>query len=199
MNLRPTGLDAVGDAPRGTHFCQFYRASGELDDALVHYLTKGVRESWCFSGGSFEQQSLLEACIDRLSEPKARGFVGFRSSGDTSWLEQPVPQRFAQHEVAIDPTPRFSAATTASPTLVERCAVVDGCQGNQRQPFAVSWRNNAWEIIDGPDRQRLREEQLRALALDRERLSVTLHSIGEAVVATDNSSRVMTLNRAAEE
>ncbi|HMA91062.1 MAG TPA: ATP-binding protein, partial [Polyangiaceae bacterium] len=49
------------------------------------------------------------------------------------------------------------------------------------------------------ERQRVREDQLRAIALERERLSVTLHSIGEAVVATDNSSRVVTLNLAAEE
>ena len=34
-NLRPTGIDAIGDIPWGTHFCIFYDTKDDLLDVLL--------------------------------------------------------------------------------------------------------------------------------------------------------------------
>ena len=42
MDLRPTGIEAIGDAPWGTHFCQFYGSKEDLADILVPYFVAGL-------------------------------------------------------------------------------------------------------------------------------------------------------------
>jgi len=42
-DLRDTGIEAVGDMPWGTHFCQFYQSKQDLLDILVPYFIKGLR------------------------------------------------------------------------------------------------------------------------------------------------------------
>jgi signal transduction histidine kinase len=42
MNLRPTGIDVIGNAPWGTHFCQFYGSKEDLTDILVPYFKVGL-------------------------------------------------------------------------------------------------------------------------------------------------------------
>jgi PAS domain S-box-containing protein len=39
---RKTGIDAVGDAPLGTHFCLFYETKEDLTDILVPYFKAGL-------------------------------------------------------------------------------------------------------------------------------------------------------------
>jgi len=39
---RRTGIDVIGDAPWGTHFCQFYEGRQDLIDILVPYLRQGL-------------------------------------------------------------------------------------------------------------------------------------------------------------
>jgi hypothetical protein len=36
--IRKTGIDIIGDAPWGTHLCQFYQTGEDLIDILVPYL-----------------------------------------------------------------------------------------------------------------------------------------------------------------
>lgn len=40
--LRRTGIDAVGNVPWGTHFCQFYRTKEDLVEILVPYFKAGL-------------------------------------------------------------------------------------------------------------------------------------------------------------
>ncbi len=40
--MRKTGIDVVGDAPWGTHFCQFYATKDDLRDILVPYFKAGL-------------------------------------------------------------------------------------------------------------------------------------------------------------
>ena len=41
-NMRRTGIDAIGDVPWGTHFCQFYDTSQDLIEILVPYFKEGL-------------------------------------------------------------------------------------------------------------------------------------------------------------
>ena len=40
--LRNTGIDVIGQAPWGTHFCQFYETKEDLADTLVPYFKAGL-------------------------------------------------------------------------------------------------------------------------------------------------------------
>ncbi len=45
---RRTGIDVVGDAPWGTHFCQFYASKEDLQDILVPYFKAGLEaDEYC--------------------------------------------------------------------------------------------------------------------------------------------------------
>ncbi len=43
QQLRDTGIDLIGFAPWGTHFCQFYETQEDLIDTLVPYFRAGLR------------------------------------------------------------------------------------------------------------------------------------------------------------
>ncbi len=44
-NLRPSGLELIGDVPWGTHFCQFYQTKQDLIDTLVPYMVAGLQQN----------------------------------------------------------------------------------------------------------------------------------------------------------
>jgi len=43
--IRKTGIDVIGDAPWGTHFCQFYETKEDLVDVLVPYFKAGLENN----------------------------------------------------------------------------------------------------------------------------------------------------------
>ena len=45
--MRNTGIEAVGGAPWGTHFCQFYETKQDLVDVLVPYFKAGLEDNEC--------------------------------------------------------------------------------------------------------------------------------------------------------
>ncbi len=72
--LRRTGIDAVGQVPWGTHFCQFYRDRADLLDVLVPYFKAGLEDNeaciWVTSDpldASYARKSLAKA-VPRLSD-----------------------------------------------------------------------------------------------------------------------------------
>jgi hypothetical protein len=44
MQLRNTGIEIIGDAPWGTHFCQFYETPRDLTEVLVPYFKAGLEQ-----------------------------------------------------------------------------------------------------------------------------------------------------------
>ena len=237
-DLRPTGIDVVGDAPWGTHFCQFYATKEDLADVLVPYFKAGleadescmwvtspplgVREAWdalakavpdlesyrargrieiiphtewYLLGGQFEQDRVLKGWVAKLEDALSRGCAGLRLSGNTFWLEKSDWRSFADYEAAVDGVLgqyRMLALCTYS---VDRCGASEVADVIRNHQFALMKRDGVWEVFESFDRRRMQD----ALAAERERLAVTLHSIGDAVIATDTEGRVTTLNRVAEE
>ena len=45
IEKRKTGIDFIGDAPWGTHFCQFYKTKKDLTDILVPYFKAGLKNN----------------------------------------------------------------------------------------------------------------------------------------------------------
>jgi PAS domain S-box-containing protein len=73
---RKTGIDAVGDAPFGTHFCLFYETKEDLIDVLVPYFKAGLESNefcmWVTSEPLSEEEA-KEAM--RRAVPNFDGYV----------------------------------------------------------------------------------------------------------------------------
>jgi PAS domain S-box-containing protein len=235
--IRDTGIEVVGGAPWGTHFCQFYSGKEDLADVLVPYFRAGLEAGeycmwitspplgvseawealaravpdlegyrargqieilphteWYLAGGTFDQDRVLDAWVAKLQRALARGFSGLRLTGNTFWLEKSDWRSFAEYEAAIDRVLgqyRMLALCTYS---LERCGASEVADVIRNHQFAIIKRDGRWELFESFDRRRMQD----ALAEQRERLAVTLESIGDAVIATDTEGRVTTLNRTAE-
>jgi len=62
--IRKTGIDIIGDAPWGTHFCQFYQTKEDLLDILVPYFKAGLENNefcmWVTSEPLSEEEAKRE-------------------------------------------------------------------------------------------------------------------------------------------
>src|SRR5688500_1902387 len=74
-----SGIQAVGQVPLGTHFCQFYRTKEDLIDTLVPYFMAGLRSNELCLGGTSEPRQAAEAAA--LMHEAMPGFEDFRSRG----------------------------------------------------------------------------------------------------------------------
>jgi PAS domain S-box-containing protein len=235
--LRQTGIDAVGEAPWGTHFCQFYATKEDLIEILVPYFRAGLEggeycmwvtspplgvadawealakavpdleayrarrrieiiphTEWYLLGGRFDQERVLQGWVSRLDDALARGCTGLRLTGNTFWLEKADWRSFAEYEAAVDGVLaryRMLALCTYS---VDRCGASELADVIRNHEFALIKRDGRWELFESFDRRRIQDD----LAHERERLAVTLESIGDGVIATDTEGRVTTLNPVAE-
>ena len=164
-----------------------YRARGRIE-IIPH-------TEWYLLGGQFEQDRVLKGWVAKLEDALSRGCAGLRLSGNTFWLEKSDWRSFADYEAAVDGVLgqyRMLALCTYS---VDRCGASEVADVIRNHQFALMKRDGVWEVFESFDRRRMQD----ALAAERERLAVTLHSIGDAVIATDTEGRVTTLNRVAEE
>ena len=59
--MRKTGIDLIGDASWGTHFCLFYQSKEDLINILVPYFKKGLENNelclWVSSEPLDEQEA----------------------------------------------------------------------------------------------------------------------------------------------
>ncbi|HKV08688.1 MAG TPA: MEDS domain-containing protein [Thermoanaerobaculia bacterium] len=82
---RDSGIQAVGQVPLGTHFCQFYRTKADLIDTLVPYFTAGLRANelclWVAS------DPLRAAEATALMHAAMPDFEGFLSRGQIEILD----------------------------------------------------------------------------------------------------------------
>jgi hypothetical protein len=44
-SVRQSGIDILGPAPWGTHFCMFYQTKGDLLDILIPYFKAGLENN----------------------------------------------------------------------------------------------------------------------------------------------------------
>src|SRR5512137_2753404 len=81
MSLRPTGIETIGDAPWGTHFCQFYGRKEDLIDILVPYFKAGLENDehcmWVTSAplGVQEAWEALGRALPELGSYRDRGRI----------------------------------------------------------------------------------------------------------------------------
>ena len=69
LELRKTGIRAVGDVPWGTHFCYFYETTQDLLDTLVPYFTAGLNsKEFCLWIVSNSELLTLEEAKEALKQ-----------------------------------------------------------------------------------------------------------------------------------
>ncbi len=82
--LRKSGIEAIGDVPWGTHFCQFYRTAQDLLDILVPYFSAGLKSNefcmWITS------EPLDKAAAERAMKKALPGFGQYVRKGQIEIL-----------------------------------------------------------------------------------------------------------------
>ena len=77
--LRQTGIEAIGEVPWGTHFCQFYKTKQDLIELLVPYFKEGLAQNefcmWVTSEPLTEAEatSALRKAVPDVDRCLARG------------------------------------------------------------------------------------------------------------------------------
>ncbi|RPH54168.1 hypothetical protein EHM82_07250, partial [bacterium] len=96
----PSGIQAVGAIPFGSHFCQFYRTKQDLIDTLVPYFEAGLRNNemcmWVTSHPleAEEATALLREAMPDFEEFAARGQIEIWNHHD--WYLRNGEQRSAE-------------------------------------------------------------------------------------------------------
>ncbi|MBE0446953.1 MAG: MEDS domain-containing protein [Actinobacteria bacterium] len=163
-----------------------YQDSGQIE--IIPYT------DWYVKGGAFSSQRVLNGWVDKLNQALAKGYDGLRLTGNTFWLEEAAWQDFTNYEAEVDSVIgnyRMIAICTYS---LEKCSATEVVDVVRNHEFALIKYEGKWEIIESSELKRARE----ALHAERERLAVTLASIGDGVIATDTESNVVLLNQVAE-
>lgn len=81
LHARDSGIEAVGEIPFGSHFCQFYRTKQDLADILVSYFAAGLRNheacTWVTSEpfGAEEAEAAMRAAVPDFQAYLARGQI----------------------------------------------------------------------------------------------------------------------------
>ncbi len=79
--LRNSGIDIIGDAPWGTHFCQFYKTKEDLIDILVPYFKTGLENNefcmWITSEplSAEEAKNALEKAVPDIDDYLKQGQI----------------------------------------------------------------------------------------------------------------------------
>ena len=79
--LRNTGIQAIGDAPWGTHFCQFYQTKEDLIEILVPYFKAGLENNefcmWVTAEplGVKEAKASLKKAVPNLNDYVKKGQI----------------------------------------------------------------------------------------------------------------------------
>jgi signal transduction histidine kinase len=104
----PSGIDAVGDVPFGTHFCQFYRTREDLIETLVPYFLEGLRNEelclWVTSENLRveEARELLREALPDFDDYETRGQIGIYDFRDWYLKSGGTPsqalQAWVEHE-----------------------------------------------------------------------------------------------------
>ncbi len=84
--MRHSGVEALGDVPWGTHFCQFYETPQELLDVSLPFFQRGLRDNescmWITSEpvGAVAARHALAGAVPDLEERIHRGQIEFLDS-----------------------------------------------------------------------------------------------------------------------
>jgi PAS domain S-box-containing protein len=167
--LRPTGIDAIGSIPWGTHFCHFYETKQDLLSILVAFFKAGLENNeyclWITAPHVTidEALSALKESVPNFDRYLQRGIVEIKTHID--WY---------QKDGKLD---LERAIATVSDRL--RIALQQNCEG-LRANGDESWlRRKEWkDFIDY-------ERSLNPLIAQKHILILCAYPLGESATATD--------------
>ncbi|WP_250520703.1 MEDS domain-containing protein [Caballeronia sp. NCTM1] len=88
QTLRKSGIDAIGHAGWGTHFCHFYETRQDLIDMLVPYFEAGLRDNesclWVAPDtiGVEEAETAMVEALPDFKDYVTRGQIAFKPASD---------------------------------------------------------------------------------------------------------------------
>lgn len=143
---------------------------------------------WYMLDGYFDMDRVFAGWIGKLEDALAAGFEGLRATGNTAWLEDRDWDDFTQYEETLNNIIggyRMMAICTYSLGLCGAREIIDVVVNHQ---FALIKREGKWEIIEGSERRKARED----LAMYKQ----LADSTSEAIAVTDSEMRLTYVNEA---
>lgn len=92
--MRNTGIESIGEAPWGTHLCQFYRTKKDIIEVLVPFFAEGLRQNECCIWAASESficsdaKAALCKAIPNLESYLQRGQLEFVDSNQQMGLSR---------------------------------------------------------------------------------------------------------------
>jgi DNA-binding CsgD family transcriptional regulator len=106
---------------------------------------------WYLHGGAFDERRIIASWHAKADEAIARGFTGFRLSGNGFWLETNKWKEFWKYEAALD---RFLEgqniiALCTYPLNAARAS--DLIDATQTHSYSLARRHDRWDFLETPD------------------------------------------------
>ncbi len=156
----------------------------DLEDYLRNEQIEIVDYSQWYTAGKMPVSGpVLQGWTAKLDAALERGFDGLRLTGHTLWLEK-SDWHNVNHVIG---SRRVIALCTYN---LSKCGAAEIMDVLSNHTFALTKRSNEWQVVESSERKRVEQ----ALRQQREWLRVTLASIGDAVLATDTTGRVVFVN-----
>lgn len=117
-----------------------YLASGQIE--IIDY------HEWYLPDGTFNDDRVLSAWVDKLNEALLKGYSGLRLTGNTFWLERNHWQAFTEYEAKVNNVIGQYHMLAICTYCLDKCdgaAVVDVVKNHQ---FAIIKQEGKWDLIE---------------------------------------------------
>lgn len=167
---------------------------------LDEYFERGQIEildytQWYTKSGKFDANSVLKGWIERKEKALQNGFDGLRLTGNTFWLKESDWKSFSEYESTINSVVSKHHMIALCTYSLEKCGAFELIDVVSNHQFSLLKQSGTWTRIESKEQKATEASLQKREAL----LQVTLDSIGDAVITTDNQGIVTFLNPMAEQ
>ncbi len=158
------------------------------------YIRKGQIEilphnQWYLDHGIFDRERILKGWMEKLNLALSNGYAGMRITGDTTWLDEDLWERFINYEERINNTIDMFPMIAVCTYCLDKCEVSDIVDVVNNHQLALIEKKGKWKLVKNAERKRAQrrarqyQAQLKALASEltlieeneRHRLAIELH------------------------
>lgn len=117
-----------------------YLADGSLVFCRAH--------DWYVPTGAFDIERALHACDEMSARGLAKGYAGFRITGDTAWLERKHWEGFCEYEHRVNATFAGERVALLCTYPLSACGAPEVLDVMGTHKFAIARRRGRWHLIE---------------------------------------------------
>jgi len=148
-------------------------------------------------GGIFDNEKVVAALSEKLSQISAKGYAGMRVTGDTSWLTNKDWPHFCKVEEAVNEvigTQRLSVLCTFPLAACGPFEILDTVRAHH---FALTRRYGSWDVIETAAVKRAKAEIVRLNEELEQRVAERTGQLIHAQTELAHANRVATMGQLA--